>query len=43
MSNKWEKVYRKYLYDADLSYSGLGKVMEQFRPKKLYRYMRLFI
>ena len=40
MSNKWEKVYRKYLYDADLSYSELGKVMEQFRPKKLYRYMR---
>lgn len=40
MSNKWEKVYKKYLEDANLSYSEMGKMMDQYRPKKLYRYMR---
>lgn len=40
MRNKWEKVYRKFLEDANLSYSEMGKMMEQYRPKKLYRYMR---
>lgn len=40
MSRKWEKVYRKYLDNADLSYSEMGKMMDQYRPKKLYRYMR---
>lgn len=40
MREKWEKVYRKYLDNADLSYSEMGKMMDQYRPKKLYRYMR---
>lgn len=40
MSRKWEKVYRKYLDNADLSYIEMGKMMDQYRPKKLYRYMR---
>ena len=40
MSRKWEKVYRKYLDNSDLSYIEMGKKMDQYRPKKLYRYMR---
>lgn len=40
MSRKWEKVYRRYLDDANLSYSEIGKEMDQFRPAKIYRYMR---
>lgn len=39
MSRKWEKIYRRYLDDANLSYSEIGKMMDQYRPKKLYRYM----
>lgn len=35
-----EKVYRKYLDNADLSYSEMRKKMDKYRPKKLYRYMR---
>lgn len=40
MGKKWEKIYREYLDDANLSYADMGKMMEQYRPKKLYRYMR---
>lgn len=40
MSNKWEKLYIKYLDDANLSYIEMGSLMEQYRPRKLYRYMR---
>ena len=40
MREKWEKIYKKYLEDANLSYIEMGKIMDQYRPKKLYRYMR---
>ncbi len=29
MIEKWEKVYRKFLEDANLSYSEMGKMMDQ--------------
>lgn len=40
MSRKWEKEYKRYLDDEKLAYSEKGKIMDQYRPKKLYRYMR---
>ena len=40
MSKGWESVYKRYLNDIDLPYNEMGKLMEQYRPKKLYRYMR---
>ena len=40
MSKKWEKKYKQYLEDPDLTYIELGKKMDRYRPEKLYRYMR---
>lgn len=40
MDTKWEQRYRRYLDDENLSYSEMGKLMEAYRPVKLYRYMR---
>lgn len=40
MSRKWEKKYKNYINDENLSEIEIGKLMEQYRPGKLYRYMR---
>lgn len=40
MSRKWEKIFRKYLDDENLPYPEMGKMMDRYRPGKLYRYMR---
>lgn len=40
MDRKWEKDYRNYLDDENLSEIEIGKIMDQYRPKKIYRYMR---
>ena len=40
MSKKWEKTYKKYLDDASITYIETGKKMDQYRPAKMYRYMR---
>ncbi len=40
MDTKWEQKYRRYLDDKNLSYAEMGKLMEAYRPAKLYRYMR---
>lgn len=40
MDTKWEQRYRRYLEDENLSYAEMGKLMEAYRPVKLYRYMR---
>lgn len=40
MGRKWEKEYKSYLEDENLSEVEIGKIMEQYRPKKIYRYMR---
>lgn len=40
MSRTWEKDYLKWLNDVNISYQELGDKMEQYRPSKLYKYMR---
>ena len=40
MSREWEKKYREFLDDENLSIVEIGKLMDQYRPSKLYRYMR---
>ena len=40
MSREWEKKYRELLDDEKISVVEIGKLMEQYRPGKLYRYMR---
>ena len=40
MDTKWEQRYRRYLDDENLSYVEMGKLMESYRPAKLYKYMR---
>ena len=36
MSNKWEKVYRKYLYDADLGKGGTGFLLTYQESEYVY-------
>lgn len=40
MDIKFEKRYRRYLDDENLSYAEIGKLIEDYRPLKLYKYMR---
>lgn len=40
MSRKWEKEYKRYLDDENISEVEIGKIMDQYRPEKIYRYMR---
>lgn len=40
MSRKWDKIYRRYIENENLSYIELGERMDQYRPVKMYRYMR---
>lgn len=40
MSRKWEKEYKRYLDDENLSEIEIGKIMDKYRPGKIYRYMR---
>ena len=40
MNRKREKLYQQYLDDEKITYIELGKKMDRYRPKKLYRYMR---
>lgn len=40
MSRKWEKEYKRHLEDENLSEVEIGKILEKYRPKKIYRYMR---
>lgn len=40
MSDNWKEEYIRYLNDENLSEIEIGKRMEEYRPTKIYRYMR---